>query len=369
MMIRFSIIAVLLISAARPGYAQSAFDKLSPSAREEILKLTPAELAEIAGRPRGAGTETDGNDFLCTRWGCVGGTLRLAADTWRSSADGDWTQNNGFLAGLDAAAPVPFLEEYGVGAQIALSDAYYDFDGRASSPDQSLQTQQFYSFGLFRRPKSSGPWQSRWGLGAAYDFEVNHAAGTRADAYTLRQWRMKTSFDVTAAQEIGAWFAAFQNTTYVPALQYLGPNIIDSYRTADQLNFFYKYNFLRGSFLSVHVGPGVGGSILPNGPAIHNSVSPNKLANHPYMFTLGADAAAPLSDHFAIYGGWAYAQPSIASTPAPAAAAVEAFSLQSGVRFYWGGNARAREDAGKHWMPYLPDANNANMMTQSHSLD
>ncbi|MCX5797682.1 MAG: hypothetical protein NTY77_19505 [Elusimicrobia bacterium] len=359
--------ALLLVAlAARPSRAGSALDKLSPAARAEIERLSPAERAELSGVQPGSAatapsrTGSDGNDWLCTRWGCVGGTVLAAAGSWHSSPDGSYPENLGWSAGVDAAAPIPALEQYGLGAQFAWSYGQFDLNGRASaSPDYTVQQQQFYSLGLFRRPDPSGSWWLRWGLGAAHDFSANRSAGTRADIFTLRQWRLKASYDITRAHGVGMWGVLHQGDADVPR----SATVVDIYRSVDQLNFFYRYHLPEGGSLSAYLGPGIGGTITNGRTGVI------QLGGHPFKYTFGADARVPITDHLALFGDLAFAKPNIAPGKSGNASVLSTYSLQAGLRFYWGGNARVRDDTGRHWMPYLPDANNGNFIAQSNFVD
>jgi hypothetical protein len=135
-------------------------------------------------------TSADGNDLLCTQWGCVGGSLTGTVSSWRANSEGDYQNNDGGSIALDAAAPIPFLSAYGLGVQGAVSQGVYDLDGRDSTAAPTgPQRQQFVSFGVFRRPDPYGPWWSRWGAGAVYDTMYNHNFGAPADAFVLRHPR------------------------------------------------------------------------------------------------------------------------------------------------------------------------------------
>jgi hypothetical protein len=294
---RFLLVFFLLSTVSAGSLrAQSALDGLSPAARAEIDKLTPPQREQLSRDL----SKPQENDLLCTRWGCVGGTLSAAADYWQSPIDLLEFTSFGASAGLEAAAPVPTLQDYGVGAQLSASYGVYDWNGTSPyvDPDHH-QEQQFYSVGLFRRPDPFGSWWQRWGVGATHDFSVDRYAGIYSDSFSLQQWRAKASYYVTQAQEVGLWSAWRQGTAYT----FSGPGQL-AYRAADQLNFFYKYALPGGGNLSVYAGPGVGGSIMYGG------------GGHPFRFTAGVGGLAPVCDHLALFGNASYASPEFSRSKA-----------------------------------------------------
>lgn len=313
-----------------------------------------AVLCLCAGFASAATQLTDGNDFFCTRWGCVGGSGTAALSDWRSVPEGTFPSNFGWTLGLDAAAPVPGLQDYGVGVQFAGSFGQFDLNGRDSAASSTLQRQHFYSFGAFRRPSPSGPWWSRFGAGFAYDIMMNENGGELVDNYYLRQWRLKASYEVTSADEVGVWSSLSGPTTNGSASFF--PGLPIQYRGLNQFNFFYERRFDQGGHITVYWGPGVGGS-LP------------MIIGQPYYglkWTLGGDAVAPFNDYVALYVSGAYGDPATPNLRSSFASGVQTYSVLAGLRFYWGGNARARDDNGRHWMPYLSDPDNGSFMAQSN---
>src|SRR5581483_4987509 len=74
-------------------------------------------------------------------------------DSWRGITSGTYPGSNGFTNGLNFAAPMPLLGDYGIGYQLGASYGVYNFSGR-SSPGSQLNeaTQQmFVTTGFFRR--------------------------------------------------------------------------------------------------------------------------------------------------------------------------------------------------------------------------
>jgi hypothetical protein len=330
----------------------------SVAALAALLAAAPA-LAQSDSSPK-----NEGNDFLCTQWGCVGGSLTGSVSTWRGNSEGDYQNNDGGSIALDAAAPIPFLAEYGFGVQGAVSQGIYDLDGRDSGNSTNPQRQQFVSFGVFRRPNPNGEWWDRWGAGAVYDAAYNHNFGIQNDTFVSRQVRGKASYDVYGGNEVGFWFADYHGTAYAASDELNSPTP-DAYRAVDQLNFFYKYNLERGGSLSAYFGPGIGGqSIVPDNP----SGTPS--GGRVFTYTFGANATVPFCDYAAMTGGFSYGRPNSTLSPIMANSSLyDAFSVSMGLRLYWGGNARVREDTGRHWMPYLADPDNSNFLVQSNFVN
>ena len=86
----------------------------------------------------------------------------------------------GAYAGLDVAAPIPTLQEYGVGAQLSASYGVYDWNGSSNFLySVHREEQQLNSLGIFRRPDPFGSRWQRWGVGATHDFSGDRYAGAR----------------------------------------------------------------------------------------------------------------------------------------------------------------------------------------------
>jgi hypothetical protein len=169
---------------------------------------------------------------------------------------------------------------------------------------------------------------------------------------------------------VGAWFADYHGTAYNSNNEANSP-VPNAYRGVDQLNFFYKYNLEHGGSLSAYFGPGIGGqSIVPDNQ--NNQSTGGRV----FTYTFGANATVPFCDYAAVTGGFSYGRPN-SSLSAPSSDSsndsimnnsnvFDAFSLSMGLRLYWGGNARARENTGRHWMPYVSDPDNGSFITQSN---
>ena len=358
-------LVLILVALAGPSWAQSVYDKLSPGTRAEVEKLSAADRAQLR-----AGGASD-NDFLCSRWGCVGGDLRLGFDDWKPIGQGDYWSNFGSSIGLEAASPIPGLQDHGIGAQVATSFGVYNWNGRDSSPPRdSMTRQEMFSAGLFRRPDPFGSAWSRWGLGFVYDISGNRSADSRTDTYTIAQWRVQASFYLTPSQEIGVWTAWRDNSSTMAGISpFGGAPAVDTYAATDQLNFFYKYSFASGGHVRVYMGPGVGGSITQNLATNFTGFFIPGMGPHAFRATMGADAVAPINERFALYGATSYGLPDVSPMRSPQASVLNAWMVSTGIRFYWGANVRVHEDSGRRWMPYLSAPDNGNFITQTNYID
>jgi hypothetical protein len=321
-------------------------------------------LAALLAAAPACSQDSSGGGLGCTQWGCVGGSATGSVSSWRSSSEGDYQNNDGASLTLDAAAPIPFLAEYGLGVQGSLSDGVYDLGGRDSNKNTNPQGQQFVSFGIFRRPDVDGAWWSRWGAGLVYDTSYNEDFGTQVNNIMIRQLRGKASYDIAGGHEAGVWFTDYSGTAHSSNNEYTA-GVENSYRAVDQLNFFYKYNMERGGSLSAYFGPGVGGQSIELDSA---SGKPNH--SRVFTYTFGANATVPFCDYASFTGGFSYARPNDMLNGALASANLfDAFSLSMGMRVYFGGNARVREDSGRRWMPYVTAPDNASFITQSNTAN
>jgi hypothetical protein len=300
-------------------------------------------------------TDASGNDILCASWGCVGGSVTGSYQTFHGNSDGDWGSEEGPVLGLDLATPIPGLQDYGVGAQGSFSEGWYTFDGKGSvGGNEFAQKQTFLSAGLFRRPDPAGEWWSRFGAGFAYDVAKNHGFGTDNDVFPLRQFRGKASYIIAGGNEVGFWFTEYHKTTQVDSST--------RYRAGNQVNLFYKYAFENGGHVGFFAGKG-------RAARLANSITNQPFNSHyEFKYNLGADAAAPINEYLGVYGGFTYGKPNLRNAMGDEGQIHRAYSVATGLRLFWGGNARVRDDSGRHWMPYLPDLDNGSMLTVS-SLD
>jgi hypothetical protein len=353
------------LTIAAAASAQDSEVSLSTPTRLELENLSPADRAVLA-RELAPETKPRESDFLCWRDGCVGGSLALGGSQFHASPQGEVNGYGplGLFTGLEAAAPVPGLSRYGVGIQASARYGIYDFTpiSLVALGGLSPMRQEIYSVGVFRRPDPFGPARTRWGFGVAYDWSVNHNVGDFQMRYTIQQWRGKATYLLTSSHELGLWGAVHSGSPS-PADQILRmaapPGFPSRFRPIDQLNLLYKYHLPQGGSLQAWAGPGVGGRVaVASGFALVPTPDYQRM-----LWTAGARAEVPFAESWGVFGGMAYGLP---TGPSTTQAIMHMSSIEAGVKFYWGGNARQRDDSGKRWMPYLDAPDNGNFVAQTN---
>ncbi len=262
---------------------------------------------------------------------------------WRSIADGNTKPNlnNGPNQGINLAAPIPFLDTYGIGAQFGMSYA-------AFNPTADMQQQTFVTVGLFRRADADRPVS----FGVVYDLQINDGFGAYQQSFTLGQIRAQLAYAFTARNEIGIWgtMRNGQEIKYDP----LGNQL--QYRAISQGSLFWHHKFGPGR-ADLWLATGLpsayrlGGTTVAPGAGDRGSFEDN-------IFSFRLEA--PVTDRwkfFTSFQGW---------RPTNAASNHSLFDIMSGISFYPAGNARSRTVAGQTWMPYLPVANNASFMVDTN---
>jgi hypothetical protein len=260
---------------------------------------------------------------------------------WRSIADGSTKPhlNNGANQGFNLAAPLPWLDYYGIGAQFGMSYG-------AFNPSSDAQQQTFVTVGMFRRADADRPVS----FGVVYDLMINDGFGAYQQSFTLGQVRAQVAYAFTARNEVGIWgtIRNGQEIKYDP----LGNQL--QYRAISQGSLFWHHKF----------GPGRPDLWLATGlPSAYRlggnpniNTNNNDYESNIYSFRL----EVPISDRwkfFTSFQGW---------RPTNAASTHSLFDIMSGISFYPAGNARSRTVAGQTWMPYLPVANNGSFMVDTN---
>ena len=274
---------------------------------------------------------SDGGDD-CPRIGMV---LWSGYDSWRGVSEAGTQNNNGSSSGMNVGGPVPFLEEYGIGAQIGGSYGTYDYMGRTLEETNRVQQQFFVTTGLFRRADEELPISASF----AYDFMINDNFGTYADEPFLGQWRAQAGLALNENNEIGIWGTWVGRTdTSNPAA--FGPT---TYRPVSHIDLYLHHKF---ACLGADTWAWVG---IPDRARGNGNGSLGE-------FIVGTAATVPLNDCMGLYFNMAYMKPS--ASMSPAGASEEGFNLSAGFAFYPGRTARSPHVGGHKWMPLLPVANN-----------
>jgi len=344
--------------ALSPAARAEIMNKLSPAARAEVMRLVQAPPAAPASAPTVAVAPAPAeNGFLCTEFGCAGGSLYAGLNSWRTAVQNSAPNSNGGVAGFDIAAPVPYLAAYGIGVQAGGTFGLYDWSGNTAGTDGgSHQRQSLYTIGAFRQPDLHGPWWQRFGAGFAYDYSSNSELGYNRDTVNLRQWRGKLAFELTDHQEIGAlgsWHSGEATGTNIMA----NGNGISlgrvNYRAASQISMYYKYTFDNNADLEFSWAPGETSTI---------SHYTDTSYHYGYHDVIGLGAQVPLNEYFALFANGTYAfendVPNVIGNPSRS----DAFTSFFGIKFFWGGDAATPAWQRKHWEPFLPNPDSGNFL-------
>jgi hypothetical protein len=351
-------------------HADPSSVNVSSTTRQELDGLSAEDRANLGRELIGGQAAPKGSDFLCYRGGCAGGSLSFGESDWRSSPEGTYQDAQGWFAGAQAAAPLARFARYGIGVQVSARYGVYKIAREERSisftPGTSPELQQLYSVGLFRRPDPFGPPRMRWGAGLAYDISVNNAASEFLNNYVLRQWRAKISYLLTPAHELGLWGAVHSGSPTTDWTQVAFPPTSPfpiRYRSIDQVNLFYKYRLSGGGSLEAYAGPGLRDHLdVPTNPVFP---FPTPVPGyHGLLWTAGGRAEFPVNDRWGFFARGSYGYP---SGWAAATYAMHVSSMEFGARYFWGANAKERNDSGKRWMPYLEEPDNGNFAAQTNA--
>jgi hypothetical protein len=290
---------------------------------------------------------------------CPGYGIELfsGVEAWRNVATGRLQDSAGPVAGGNIGVPIPWLRDYGFGAQLGARFSADYLDGRYNSTDpysndsSETERQVFITAGIFRKAFDGESFTSRFNMGIAYDLMLSDGYGFWEDSPTLGQWRGQIGYTLDACNEVGVGGTLRDRSA---EFDHNGNTYL--YRPINQVNLFWHHNFASGanSWLSIGV-PEQDRVVAPGNP-------PNGSLGD---WTLGATLLVPISQKWAMYGDAHYMHP---SASAGDAGGIEcAYSVSFGVAFYPGGNARTRTVAGNCWMPYLPVANNGTFLVDTNS--
>ncbi len=220
------------------------------------------------------------------------------------------------------------LPEYGVGMQIGTSlvrttNAVRVYELLGESTDR---TQSYTTLGLFQRLESG------WSWGVVYD----HLYENSFDRFRLSQWRLRSSYLINDANEVGV-SVALSGASDVGSF---GATQVH-FDAINQGNIFWRHYWESSAQTTFWLG-------LAEGHGESNAVtgfSPDKED----AILVGADVLMPLNDHFVLYGETNLIMP-------PDTGTVDAFL---GIQWYpWGGGYQNRR---KRFAPYLPMASTTQM--------
>ena len=274
------------------------------------------------------------------------------ANTWRNFSNGDASNANGVNQGFNLGVPLPWLSQFGFGAQIGGSYNFYDFSGRsgdAPSRANSLGQQWFVTGGIFRHADAD----RRLSMGVVYDLMMNDNLGVFSAPPTMGQVRFQLGYALGYFNEVGVWgtVSAFAETVALP------PNLAGYtsayFKPINMLNMYWHHKWgLGGADSTLFVG--VPRQTVLTDPAFGPNFG---------TVDAGGSMNVPLTDSFALYGNMMYLQPDTHTGFTPLK---ETWNISIGVAFYPGRAARSSTVAGRSSMPLLPVANNGNFLVNTN---
>ena len=250
--------------------AQVFEDFGQPSVVDSSAKLQPSEIAQFeipAGYP--------------TKGFYEGGTLLASFGPDGAKQPQDFGANAHLGVGVGLSYSAPLFEDRGIGFQIGTratftGNAVQVFEILGESKDRF---QSFTTVGIFQRLNNGISY------GATYDFLTQESF----DNFTLGQWRVRASADITPVDELGVTlnFSSRSDTgLFNSTLVELEP--------IEQLHVYLKHRWESGVITSLWVG-------VADAHSEENVITgtlPRK--TNPVLF--GAEFHAPLNQWLAIYG-------------------------------------------------------------------
>lgn len=263
----------------------------------------------------------------------LGGELSIALDSFRSLPDGSWGGNMGAYGALNLAIAIPQLVN-GTGIQAGGSYGLYDWDGRGSTDEKSLQQETFITVGFFHKtPNPSG-----FNGGITYDWSINKKTGVYGLDYTLGQVRGQFGYLLKGKNEFGVWGTYGTNTADKEFAE-----IPVKYRSISQVNAYWRHIFKNNGETLIW-----GGTPYRKGLMFESG--------RPGSYIVGASFRAPLCSSLTIdaHGMYMGARSGSSSSESKNYAANVALALTYS---FGGKKAGAR--------PYLPLANNSNLIADA----
>jgi hypothetical protein len=276
--------------------------------------------------------------------------------TWRGITTGDLPNNNGFTQGLNAGIPLPWLGEFGFGAQLGGSWSVYDLEGRRSAFAPNRSNQQTFMTGGFYRRADAG---RRVSMGAVYDIMWNEAFGALAANPTLTQFRFQVAYALGYWNELGVWTSLRDHSSYNTVIVQQGAGTATAFfNPMNQVSLFWHHKWGMGGADSwLYVGATPDRRQLSD-PLFGGVADLGE-------FLVGGTFNAPVTDKIALYGNFTYMKPST-NAAQPFASIQDSWYVGFGLQFYPGASARSSTVAGRMSTPYMPVANNGSFLVNTN---
>jgi hypothetical protein len=285
---------------------QSAVDLLATEHLPNTCEGKPIPLSTQFFQCDGDSSVSSAEIDSCNSWWWGADLIAYAGvHNFLSPVNNDSSSNFGFHEGMNWG--VPLWRSLGLGSQIGFVSTQGSFLD-ASTPQKDFHTQWFITTGLFHRPIRPVGFQ----YGLVFDWQHDNFA----DVIDVGQLRGEFGWLWNSHNEVGYWFTAGVRPDHV--VPQLGAPTID-YEAINQNQFFYRRRFIRGGESRIWGGfSGTSAGLL------------------------GGDYRVPVSDHWAVEGGFNYLITQNSRTDDG-----QAWNLGVSMVWYIGGNAT-------RWDPHLP---------------
>lgn len=274
----------------------------------------------------------------CDKEPCFVPEIFFGFDAFHGISDFFLNDNMGMRGGINVG--MALIDSWGIGIQAGASYGGYDWDGRLVNENSSWQSQGFATAGIFKRCDKGLPFNAA----VVYDYMFNDAFGVLANEPELTQLRGMFSIPLTKSNEIGVWGTLRDGGTSQAGITFLPVN---------QYNAFWRFWFCGGGEVTIY------GGMTDN---TRHHLGAGSLGT----WIAGAGFRAPLNDHFAVYGDFAYMRPS--SDVGGGATFENAYNISMGVAFYPCACLRKRSNCCRGWLPMLPVANNGSFLVDTNLL-
>ncbi|HEX4150017.1 MAG TPA: DUF6666 family protein [Pirellulales bacterium] len=284
--------------------------------------------------------------------------------TWRDFGNGDSSNNNGVAEGLNLGVPLPYLSEWGFGAQLGFSYGDYNFSGRRNDAanNNEVEQQWFVTGGFYRRADAD----RRVSMGCVFDLMMNDNFGVFNAPPTMGQFRFQLGYAIGYFNEIGVWgtVEALSDTVQLSANHQSALNpayLSGTFMPVSMLNLYLKHKFgLGGAEGTLWVG--VPKQSVLTDPGIIPGVAGGFGSNFGIL-TLGSSLNVPLTDSLAFNANMTYLQPDVNTGFTQTK---DTWNISVGLAFYPGRAARSSTIAGRSSMPLMPVANNGTFLVNTN---
>lgn len=266
------------------------------------------------------------------------------------------TRESDFGAVFGANLGFPLLQAHGIGGQIGTNWGIYDWKGRFidwddNSPDQA-QHQFFFTTGIFKETVGD----SRLSFGLVYDWLLTSNFGTHGLNPAVGQWRGRIEYALSYSNEIGLDVVRrdLGDSFDVSSFGGESPIFMEQYRAISYAKLYWHHAMTNGTHTRLWLGlpehdrlPGYDGDAT--GSVIDLMV--------------GASIQTPLTNSLDLMAAFQWCNSSAGNDGTFVQGNMEDFSnIAISLVYYPGRNTRTNGVTRNCWMPYMPVANNRNLL-------